>query len=103
MKLRGVWRWYACAALVCPCAHAWESRIDASGFARSELVPPEAVQRIREGGNLGGRPQDCCIAGWVEYDFTVPERGWYELFAEPGSPQTEFFVDPTREALEAPA
>jgi hypothetical protein len=103
MKLRRVWHWYACAALVCPCAHAWESRIDASAFARSELVPPEAVQRIREGGNLGGRPQDCCIAGWVEYDFTVPESGWYELFAAPGSPQTEFFVDPTREALEAPA
>ena len=73
----------------------WQLRIEARAPSRSSLVPADGAERIRQAGTLGGGPKDCCIAGWVDYDFGVPERGWYELFALEAVSETEFIIDPS--------
>lgn len=72
----------------------WSLRISAASFARSELSIPAHAEAIRRNERLGGGANDH-ILGWVEYDFTVPENGWYELLVYPGGGDTEFLIDTT--------
>jgi len=92
-------------AMACALASAadtsWQVRIEARALSRSSLVPADGADRIRQAGTLGGGPKDCCIAGWVDYDFGVPQAGWYELFALEAVSETEFIVDPSSPAAYA--
>src|SRR5215472_10788841 len=100
-----LWPFLAMAcALAAPAATAdapWQARIEARAPSRTSLVPANGADRIRQGGTLGGGPQDCCIAGWVEYDFNVPAQGWYELFSIEPASEIEFIVDPSAQAAYA--
>ena len=78
--------------------------IDAKDFDRYQLTPPDAIEKIRQSNNHRGLAgADGRITGWVEYDFTVGNRGWYELveaFAGGGN-NVEFIVDPGPEGKDA--
>jgi hypothetical protein len=74
-------------------ATPWSITLRAEQFARSDLPRPGDVDAIRRGGTLSGTERDWGIIGWVEYDFRAPRDGWYQLFARPGGPDTEFRVD----------
>jgi hypothetical protein len=76
----------------------WQLELDAASFSRyllmdpqgNGLQPPEVhlLPRIRETHRLGGQ-------GWVEYDFSVPTTGWYELRITRGESLSDhdFFID----------
>lgn len=75
----------------------WSTTIDPSTFTRSHLeditdekhpVEITLLPTIKSTHKLSGE-------GWVEYDFTVPESGWYTLSASGGGDANDhdFFVD----------
>ena len=60
---------------------AQEIVIPAAEFSATS-VPPEQQKLIRAAGNLSGRSGDGGeprVNGWFDYDFAVPETGWYEI------------------------
>lgn len=67
-------------------------------FQRFELDDNAKVDWIRKSGNLSGvgegspakQPR---VTGWVEYDFSVTQAGWYQLSLQPDGRGHEFVVD----------
>ncbi len=74
--------------------HEWASVRAAESFDRNFLPDPTSVEKIRASGSLAGAPHDCCITGWVDYDFSVPAAGWYELGVMGSGLATEYIVNP---------
>ena len=86
------------AAPLCQSASTgWSLVIAPGSFVRSELPRPGDAAVVRNGGTLSGPPGHWGVIGWVEYDFSVPRDGWYELLVEPGAGAAEFEFDPDGE------
>ena len=71
---------------------------EAVDFARFELDDNAKVEWIRKSGNLSGKGPGSpagqpAVTGWVEYDFSVTNEGWYGLSVQPGAGGHEFVVD----------
>jgi hypothetical protein len=72
----------------------WSLTMPAANFDRSALTDPGDAQKIRAAGTLGGSRHDWGITGWVEYEFDVPDSGWYEIYALKSAAGTQFIFDP---------
>lgn len=76
----------------------WSLSIDAAAYSRAHLIDPsdngatpadvKLIPQIKQTHHLAGQ-------GWVDYDFSVPESGWYTigLPANDSAGDTDFFVD----------
>jgi hypothetical protein len=73
----------------------WSLRRPAVSYDRAAFTDPQFEPKVRTSGLLGGGPQDWGITGWVEYDFSAPTTGWYEVLVDGAADQTEFVLDPT--------
>lgn len=74
---------------------AQEIVIPAAEFSATS-VPPEQQKLIRAAGNLSGRSGDGGeprVNGWFDYDFAVPETGWYEIVLPVTADRYEFLLD----------
>jgi hypothetical protein len=81
------------AATHLACAGAPDIVLRAGAFERSALHPAGAEARVRAQAHLGTAPGvECCTLGWVEYDFRVPESGWYELLSLPVGREIEYSI-----------
>lgn len=61
----------------------------AMSFSRHELADPSHLEKIIATGNLGGKiagDDFYGVTGWFEYDFTIVQKGWYELLVETTAP-----------------
>lgn len=72
----------------------WSLTVPAANFDHSALTDPGDAQKIRASGTLGGSGHDWGITGWVEYEFDVPDSGWYELSALKNADGIQFKLDP---------
>ncbi|MDQ2733383.1 MAG: hypothetical protein M3Y56_17170, partial [Armatimonadota bacterium] len=77
----------------------WTLTIDAADYAREQVFDPEhhklavpadslALIEVRTKHHLTGE-------GWYDYDFSVPETGWYTISIKGGGSagDHDFFVD----------
>lgn len=89
------------AAMAGDAAATWNLERAAASFDRGYFAQPrDAAEAIRKTGNLMGiaadakaAPLENRVVGWVEYDFTVPAPGWYELAVLPSPAEHELFMD----------
>jgi hypothetical protein len=66
----------------------WQSDRPAASFDRGAAIKSPALADIKQAGTLRG------AVGWFEYDFEIPEPGWYELFVGGHAASLEILVDP---------
>lgn len=75
----------------------WKLARPAATFDRYYLTDPHNLAKIRTTGNLAGAATGrghTNVMGWFEYDFRVPQTGWYKLFTGFPSGDVEFIIDP---------
>lgn len=75
----------------------WRLIRPAASFDRYYLTDPHNLDRIKKTGNLAGAVTGrkyTGVMGWFEYNFQVPQTGWYELFTDFPSGDVEFIIDP---------
>ncbi len=82
----------------------WALHVRAADFTRAELADSAKLAKVKAAGNLAGKsqPNDWHgIAGWFEYDFSVPAAGWHELRVQPDGHGAghEFIFDGTDAAV----
>jgi hypothetical protein len=70
----------------------WTYQRMAPTFDRSGFTDPKFVASVKKGGTLAGVGDS--PSGYVDYDFSVPRSGWYELFTIGWALDVEFIVDP---------
>ena len=63
----------------------------ADSFDRYHLNDPATLARIKATHDLSGG--QCCVTGWVEYDFTIATDGWYRLLVHGQTDGVEYLVD----------
>ncbi len=78
-------------------AAVWMESRQVGEFVRAFLPDPSSTDKIRSSANLAGPPGGCCITGWVEYDFTVPLTGWYELSVQGNGLEVEYLFNPDKD------
>jgi hypothetical protein len=76
----------------------WQLTRPVTKYDRYYLTDPDCLETITKNGNLacyvnkdGGSTG---ASGWFEYDFDIPQTGWYELFSGYHSGDVEFIIDP---------
>jgi hypothetical protein len=78
--------------LALPCSAQWSLTRPAASFDRAHTTHPEQRQKVLRAGSLAG-DRSGPVTGWFEYDFTVPETGWYTLAVEGNAGEAEFLLD----------
>jgi len=96
-----------CAALVAGCAAAtfageFKSEIRAADFKRAEIETgsrkyrkSDLPEQVRKSGNLAGKTgkTNLQISGRFEYEFSVPEDGWYVISTLPDGNNYDYTID----------
>ncbi len=70
----------------------------ADSFDRAKFADPESIDAVRSAHSLHGT--GCCVAGWAEYDFRIPETGWYQIWTD-GVPN-ETIIDAPNDPNQSP-
>ncbi|HEY9446184.1 MAG TPA: hypothetical protein VIQ62_03845, partial [Burkholderiales bacterium] len=84
-------RFLSILAIILLVPHVWAAvsiERPVATYDRASIHTAGGVDKIRQSGSLAG------VAGWVEYDVSIANDGWFELFVTGNGWETEFFVDP---------
>lgn len=76
----------------------WKLIRTVTKYDRYYLTDPGCLEQIKKAGNLAcsvsGGHGSTGATGWFEFDFDIPQTGWYELFSGYPSGDVEFIIDP---------
>ncbi|MBC7802966.1 MAG: hypothetical protein H7Y16_03735 [Candidatus Parcubacteria bacterium] len=87
-----------CHALPCGAQSApqgtpqWSLTRAAASFDRAQTTHPEQRKKVLSSGSLAG-DRSGPVTGWFEYEFEVPNAGWYTLSVDGTAGDAEFLLD----------
>ena len=64
----------------------------AGSFDRADFNDPADIDLVRQKNNLNGGK--CCVSGLADYNISILDAGWYQLWAKGGTDNTGFVIDP---------